>query len=224
VGGELVFFVVVAVVFGFVGYLGYQQQQKRYAALARIAASVGFTYTRGDPERLVDMPFSLFQRGSRRSVESEIAGVHDGVNMRLFDYKYYVNNGGRSGKWYRFTCGLATIPAACPDLHLGHEGFFGSIENSFGAHDIQFESDEFNKRFRVKCRDQKFAFSLINGQMMEWLLGADVFNDIEIVGPWVLFIGPRSAPELWLNIGRWLCDFHARVPHVVYSQYPAGAR
>jgi len=219
--GSVVFFAILLLIAAGGAYLAYQLQQKRYAALARVAASVGFTFTRGDAERLVDMPFSLFHRGSRRTVECEMAGVHDGVNIRLFDYKYYVSS-GKNGRWYKYTCGIATIPAACPDMHLGHEGFFGSIENALGAHDVEFESDEFNKRFRVKCDDQKFAFSLVDGRMMEWLLAADVFESVEIVGPWVLFVGARAVPEQWLNIGRWLCDFHSRVPHVVYSSYPTG--
>ena len=216
------FFCIGAGVLAAVAYFNYQQQQKRYAALANIAASVGFVFTRGDADRLVDTPFDLFHRGSKRTVDCEIGGVHNGLNMRIFDYKYYVNN-GKNGQWYKFTCGMTMIPAACPPLHIAHQGFFASIENLLGGHDIEFESDDFNKRFRVKCADQKFAFSLIDGQMMEWLLGAENFSNVEIVGPWVLYTGPRLKPNDWLGIGAWLDQFHAHIPNVVYSSYPVRA-
>ena len=94
--------------------------------------------------------------------------------------QYYVNN-GKSGQWYKFTCGMAMIAAGCPPLHIAHEGFLGSLENLLGARDIQFESGDFNKRYRITCSDQKFAFSLIDGQMMEWLMAAGSFSNIEIV-------------------------------------------
>jgi hypothetical protein len=217
--GVLLFIVVGLAIWGAIVYVAYRQQQKRLATLANIAASVGFAFTRGDPDRLVDMPFDLFNKGSKRRVDCEMGGVHSGVNMRIFDYKYYVSN-GKNGQWYKVTCGLAMIPAACPVLHIAHQGFFGSLENLLGAHDIQFESDDFNKCFRVKCTDQKFAFSLIDGSMMEWLLGAQAFNNIEIVGSWVLYTGPRLQPNDWLGIGTWLDQFHAHIPNVVYSQYP----
>ena len=203
-----------------IGYAGYRQQQKRLATLANIAASVGFSFTRGDADRLVDMPFELFNRGSRRTVECEMGGVHNGVNMRIFDYKYYVQ-GDKNGQWYKFTCGLALIPAACPRLHITHHRFLSSLGNLFNGRDIQFESDDFNKRFCVKCDDQRFAFSLIDGQMMEWLSQAETFDNVEIVGPWVLYTGSRLRPENWLGIGAWLDGFHARIPNVVYSQYPS---
>jgi hypothetical protein len=148
-----------------------------------------------------------------------MGGVHDGVNMRIFDYKYYVQ-GDKNGQWYKFTCGLATFPAQCPRFRLAHHRFFDSMGSLFGGRDIEFESDDFNKRFRVRCDDQRFAFSLVDGQMMEWLSGAQSFSNIEIVGPWVLYTGPRLKPNDWLGIGAWLEQFHAHIPNVVYSQYP----
>ncbi len=215
----LLFLLVVVVASIATAYLARRQQQKRLATLANIAASVGFVFTRGDADRLVDMPFGLFNRGSRRTVECEMGGVHNGLNMRIFDYKYYVQ-GDKNGQWYKFTCGLATFSAACPRLQLAHHRFFDSMGSLFGGREIEFESDDFNKRFRVKCDDQRFAFSLIDGQMMEWLEGAPTFKDVEIVGPWVLYTGPRLAPDGWLNVGAWLEQFHAHVPNVVYSLYP----
>jgi hypothetical protein len=211
--------VVVAGVCLAVGYFAQLQKKKRVAALANIAAGVGFVFTRGDADHLVDMPFRLFNRGSRRTVECEMGGVHNGVNMRIFDYKYYESS-GRNGQWYKFTCGLALFPAACPPLQITHQRFLGSLENLFGGHDIQFESDDFNKRFKITCEDQRFAFSLIDGKMMEWLSSAETFNNVEVVGPWVLYTGARLEPNGWLGIGAWLDQFHAHIPNVVYSQYP----
>ncbi len=115
------------------------------------------------------------------------------------------------------------MPAACGRLRLGHEGFFSRIGEHIGVHDVQLESDEFNRRFRLKCDDQKFAFSLLDGQMMEWLLSSDYFETVELDGPWVLLATEKLEPAQWLDLGAWLDRFHAHIPPVVYSTYPPRA-
>ena len=56
--------------------------------------------------------------------------------------------------------------------------------------------------------------------MMQWLLEADTFDTVEVVGPWVLLARDRLDPAQWLDLGAWLDQFHARVPPVVYTTYP----
>ena len=63
----------------------------------------------------------------------------------------------------------------------------------------------------MKCDDQKFAFTLLDGQMMQWLLDADAFDRVEVVGPWVLLAASRLDPSAWLDLGTWLDEFHT--PH-----------
>jgi hypothetical protein len=41
------------------------------------------------------------------------------------------------------------------------------------AHDLEFESDDFNHRFSVKSEDRKFAYDVVNPQMMQWLMSVD---------------------------------------------------
>ncbi len=43
-----------------------------------------------------------------------------------------------------------------------------------GLHDIEFESDDFNRRFNVTCSDRKFANDLVDSRMNQWLLVAHV--------------------------------------------------
>ena len=116
----------------------------------------------------------------------------------MFDYWYYDETsdgpGGRSRTYHRFTCALATIPAACPRLRVGHEDFLTRLGDHLGLRDVELEYDDFNQRFRVKCDDQKFAFSLLDGKMMQWLLGADTFDSFEVDGPWVLLAAPKLDP------------------------------
>ena len=207
-----------------VAYAQYRRRQARVGALLALAQCIGFTFTVDDVDHVLDLPFGLFRRGDGRKLELVLSGTHNGLPLRLFDYWYYDEtsdgHGGRSRSYHRFTCGILTVPAACPHLWLGHEGFFSHLGSHLGLRDVELESDEFNRRFRVKCDDQKFAFSVLDGRMMEWLLAADSFDTVEIVGPWVLLAVGKLDPARWLDVGSWLDAFHAHVPQVVYSTYP----
>lgn len=220
----VVVFVAIVAAFGGVAYLfRVRARQARVRAVGALAPRVGFTFSDADVDHIVDMPFALFSKGDGRRVELVISGVHDGVPMRIFDYWYYDESGGRGGRnrtYHRFTCALATIPAACPRLRLGHEDLLTRLGDHLGLGDVELEYDDFNRRFRVKCDDQKFAFSLLDGKMMQWLLGADHFDSVEVDGPWVLLVEPKLDPARWLDLGSWLDQFHRQIPPVVYSTYP----
>lgn len=219
-----VLFVVVGAVVALIAYFSYQARQRRIRSVAALAQRTGFAFTRDDVDRVVDMPFKLFCEGDGRKVELVMSGTHNGLPMRVFDYWYYDESsdgrGSRSRSYHRFTCALVTLPVACPPLRLTHEDLLTRIGSHLGLHDVEFEYDDFNRRFRVKCNEQKFAFALFDGQMMQWLLDADTFDAVEAVGPWVLLATAKLEPARWLDLGAWLDQFHARVPAVVYTTYP----
>jgi hypothetical protein len=207
-----------------VAYMQYRKRQARIQAVMALAQRVGFRFSLGDADRVVDMPFTLFTKGEKRGIELVITGEHHGVPMRMFDYWYYDetsdSHGNRTRSYHRFTCGMITIAAACPRLRVGHENFMTRLGGHLGMQDVVFEYDDFNQRFRVKCDDQKFAFSMLDGKMMQWLLDTDTFDSVEVDGPWVLLVGPKIDPARWLELGSWLEQFHRQIPTVVYSTYP----
>jgi hypothetical protein len=222
--GVAAVFVLVGAIAGLVFSLQYAARQRRVREVAALAKRTGFSFTADDVERVVDMPFKLFTAGDGRKVELVMSGTHNGLPMRMFDYWYYDESsdgkGSTSRSYHRFTCALVTLPVACPPLRLTHEDLLTRIGSHLGLHDVEFEYDDFNRRFRVKCNEQKFAFALFDGQMMRWLLEADTFDTVEVVGPWVLLARHRLDPARWLDLGAWLDQFHARVPPVVYTTYP----
>lgn len=201
-------------------YLGQQRaRQARARALQAVAAHVNFAYRPDDREGIAEMPYALFRIGHSRQAGPIIEGTHNGLPLRLLDYEY-VTGSGRSREVHRYTCGILTIPAACPALHLTHENALTRLEDHLGHHDVKLEYDDFNRRFVVDCEDQKFAFSMLDAQMMEWLLASDTFDRMEIIGPWVMVACRRLDPHMWLTMGTWLDLFHTHIPEVVYSTYP----
>ena len=218
------FVVVVVVVMPALFYLGYRSRQKRVAAVVALAQQMGFTYTKGDTDRMVTTPFALFRMGEGRGIELVISGRHNDLPLRLFDFWFYTesNDGqGHSNRdYHRFTCALLELPANCPALQLSHENAMTRIGEHLGLHDVTFEFDDFNRRFRVKCDDQKFAFSLFDAPMMEWMLGADSFDRLETYGNSVLLASKRLDPAAWPELVTWIDTFHSHVPPVLFTTYP----
>lgn len=210
-------------------YFRYQARQKRIAELTVLAAQLGLEYSPSDTEHLVDLPFSLFGRGDGHKVEDVLRGERDGCPVQVFDFEYYDESSStdsngfthRNRTYHRYTCGLLTLPFAAPHLVLGQESFLTRLGRHVGFRDIELESNEFNNRYRVKCDDQRFAFSLIDARMMEWLLqfGGSV-ETLEICGPWALVAVDRLRPGDWPTVIDFLHQLRAHVPNVVYTTYP----
>jgi hypothetical protein len=200
-------------------YFQARARQVRARSIAALAQAVGFTFSASDTAGIAEMPFSLFRMGRGHKAGPVISGTHNGLPLRIFDYQY-VTGEGRSRQVHRNTCAILTVPAACPVLRLTHENALTRLADHFEHHDVKLEYDDFNLRFQVSCEHQKFAFSLLDAQMMEWLLTSDSFDRVEIVGPWVLLVRTRLEPARWLSLGNWLTAFHQHIPEVVYSAYP----
>jgi len=220
--GLLVVLLLAAVAAGFL--VQQQAKQNRRTALAALASQLGLQYVARDTLRIIDFPFDLFQKGDGRGIENMMWGAVDGVNVRLFDYWYYDetrdSKGVSSGSYKRFTCAISEIPADCPHLSVRREGVFSHLADHLGMADIAFESDDFNREFEVRCSDQKFAFSLVDGRMMEWLMQAATAAQFETGGPMVFVATGKLDPSGWPSLLAWQRQFREHVPEVVYSTYP----
>ena len=217
--GVLVFFVLFAVAAAAIRYFQRQRTDKRNGAVEAIAMSVNFDFSFFDPSGIAEMPFRLFGLGRDHKAQRVIWGTHNGLPLQIFDYEY-VTGEGRSREVHLNTCAILSVPAACPPLCVTHDNALMRLEDHLVHQDVQFEYDDFNRRFRVNCENQKFAFSLLDAQMMEWMLATDSFDRVEIVGPWVLIARRQLDPALWLSLGNWLDAFHTRIPPIVYTAFP----
>jgi hypothetical protein len=215
-------FVLGLIVVGGLAWLEHVNTRARNAAVLTFATERGLTFEVEDSESLDALGFALFDRGDGRRIRRVARGRHRDRTIRVFDFEYYVRSGRNNSKqWYRYTVVMVTVPAAMPQLRLQHESITGRLANLVGFDDVELEWGEFNRKYRVLSHDQRFAFSLLDGRMMEWLmLGADSAECIETLGPFVLLAYDRLDPKDWpivLDVAHRFCDL---VPEVVYSTYP----
>ena len=217
----IIFFILVSVSVIIIGVLVYYFYKKRQQALARLAASLGFKFTARDifgiPERYAFL--GLFQYGHSRRAQNIIYGSREGALVYIFDY-YYVTGSGKNRSVHRFNCCVVEVGADFPRLWIRKERWFDKVAAVVGFDDIDFESAEFSRRFFVKSSDKKFAYEVINQQMMEFLLESPHNPFIELQHHACLFyFKARWSVDVFRYLYEFAFAFLERVPDWVLQKY-----
>jgi hypothetical protein len=222
-----VFGLFVVLAFGLVivfAVFSYRGRQKRVEAFETMAVQLGLTYTADDPYGMLDWPFALFERGDGRGIDNMLSGTWQGLEIRVFDYWFYQQStdskGGTTRTYYRFDCAVASVEAACSPVTIEHENLFTRIADHLAMHDIEFESEEFNKAYNVKSHDPEFANALIDARMQEWLLAHGGGFGFEVAGDRILVACRQVEPAALVQVLGTAKGFHDAVPSVVASLYP----
>ncbi len=152
--------------------LGWWLNSKRVAATRAWAAGIGWTWVGVDPS-LVDrwrgQPFGV---GDGRRASEVMTGPFGPYQCVLFTYRF-TSGSGKERSTQTFTVLSLALPTFLPTLELTPENVGTRIIRAFGAQDLQFESDDFNRRWRVEARDPKFAHDVLHPRMLERLVRAD---------------------------------------------------
>ncbi len=170
----LIIVAVIAVGAG-IGYLSYLQAKRRREAFAAFAASQGWSYTPVDDSLTGQWRGEPFNSGDHRRAINAVTGSFQGRSIVAFDYSYQTHStdseGRRHTTTHRFGIVAMQMPGALPHLQLEHEGIFGgALANAMGFRDTQFESEQFNRTFRVKAADDRYGHAVVTPRMMELLL------------------------------------------------------
>jgi hypothetical protein len=219
----LVVVLIVAALAGGV-YLSWYLKKKRREALAAMARQLGLQYSSDDTVGCLGFPFRLLTKGDGRGTENVMWGTWQGIPMTEFDYWYYeesTDSEGRTSKsYYRFSCAVTEIAAACSSLTIDRENLLTRLADHMGMQDIEFELEAFNKAFNVKSHDRKFANDMIDARMMQWLMDVDGAFEFELSAKWVMAFSKKRAPSELVPLLGTAQQFLEHVPHVVYDLYP----
>ena len=120
-------------------------------------------------------------RGEWQSDKNICWGSYRGTTVIVWDTVYYdISVGGSDTDWSEGEYSSVLVLTETP-IHrtfitpnsLGKRLSAFGIEEGFGSFrmsNVQFELEAFNKAYKVKAKDQKWAFAIIDQEMMEWLL------------------------------------------------------
>jgi len=149
---------------------------KRQKELSAFAMQSGFAFSPdpGDHHEQYES-FDPFDRGHSRRSSNLIHGRRGPIDWEMFDYKYTTGS-GKNRQTHHCGVVLAKIDVVLSRIQIRPEGFFDKLAGLVGFDDIDFESEEFSRRFHVSSDDRKFTYDLIHPKMMEYLLAAPAAN------------------------------------------------
>jgi hypothetical protein len=223
--GLLVAFVlaIVGVVFMWVRH---QHRAERDRGIAALAESLHLTYSQIDLFDDLWQPFHFFGLGTARGIENVLAGTVDGVDVRAFDYWYEPVSDGSfdvvEGR-RRFSCGVVAVPASCPKLAVQPRTTTDDLIGLVGGDVLPLELEEFNRRFRVRCEDQRFAVAFLEQRMMEALLRLPVPAAMAASEDRVLLVARQLPVEQVALLLRAVASIRHVFPRSLPSIYPLRA-
>jgi hypothetical protein len=203
-------------------YAIYRLKRRRREALAEMATQLSLSFSAWDQRALRDLPLELQHRGESRLIENVLWGTWQGVEMWAFDYSYQAESSrppARNRPSARLSCAITEIEAACSPLRIERERLETLLSGRLGGDDVDFESEEFNRSFRIVCGDRKFAYDLIDARMMSWLLSTPDGFEFEVGGKWLLTYTSRVRPTELVPLLGMAKLFQEHVPQVVSSVY-----
>ena len=235
--------VAMLVVFMFVGLasvLAWKRHGDRMAEFPKVAHQAGLSYSEGDAFGSTRVAFALFRLGDGREVSNTMWGTApDGAAVRAFDYSYYTESydnrgmnltaegvelGAKQRHYRHFTCALAEVPAVWPNLRITPQKGLTRLVNALDGADIDFESGEFNRMFRVTCEDERFAHTFIDAQMIELLVSTKGEFEVEVRGRWILIAGKQQPPRGFPGMINLHNALRSVIPPLVWQTYPQGPR
>jgi hypothetical protein len=201
----------------------WRNKRQRREDLAVWAAMQGMDFSLADPHALDRLDFKLFGMGDGRGCENVATGTWQGLDVRVADYWYYDtdhdSNGGSSRTYRHFSIVLTAVDAWLPAVQIAKENVLTRLADHLAMRDIEFESEEFNRRFNVKAGDREFAYKLLDARMLEWLLATAGPHCYEVGGTWVLGYCKQLPVAELPTLLHAVKGFVDRIPRLVWADY-----
>mgnify|MGYP001236578089 CR=1 FL=1 len=198
-------------------------RDRRKRAMKALAAQLRLQYQ--DYNAVVHRQFDFLAAVRKNATDEFCENILGGRlgNLRVLAFDYHCTTGrGKDKATHRATIMLLQLERPFPGLALGPEGLLGGFAGLSGCGDIDFESIEFSRTFRVSCMDRKFAYDFCNPRMMELLLGHPQLQ-LEVARDWIaVHTDGLLAPQKMVKGLYLLQGIRERMPEYLFAQEDMG--
>jgi hypothetical protein len=180
------------------------QAKKRREALAAVAAQMGFNFIADASSDVFHqyegMGLVPFGQGRSQRASNLLFGQRNGLFWEFFDYQYTTGS-GKNRTTHHYAIAAAKVPLAFPPTRIRPEGMFDKLKGLLGFEDINFESEQFSRRYHVSCAQRQRAFDLIHPRMIEFLLSVEP-RDWQLSGPVLMLAraGTHQPPDVLRSV------------------------
>lgn len=192
-------------------------QQDRYRSeLRALAARLGWTYA----ERSLTVGSGLtsypFGHGAEREDVAVISGVFQGLRCVHFMHTFAERSEDGDVR-QEFQVTAVELGAYHPTVDVLPDDVLAKAAKLVGGMDVDFESAEFNRRWRVKGADARYVHDMITPRVMDRLLKDDARGfALRIEGPYLFAwrAGRLRTEKLAAMLGLLTSVAKALPPHV----------
>jgi hypothetical protein len=85
--------------------------------------------------------------------------------------------------------------------------------------ELALESDEFDRVWRVRTDDLRFASAVVDQRMMAWLLDQEPVVSFDLGGRWAMAVSHRDGADVAAELVASLDGFLMRVPRAAFSSF-----
>jgi hypothetical protein len=123
-------------------------------------------------------PGPPFGRGDHPRARNVLTGKESGRPFVAFDYSFQTHSsddkGHRTTSTHHWWVCVVPMPGWLGPVQVEPESALDRVAGAVGlVDDVELESEEFNRRFRVTARSRKLASDILTPRTMEYLIAAD---------------------------------------------------
>ncbi|WP_062205524.1 hypothetical protein [Demequina salsinemoris] len=171
---------------------------RRRNAVRAYASAHGYRYWASDPALTHRFSTHPFEDGWRRRAMDVVSGERNGLWFTTFLYVYETSsgtstNGTSDSDTHTWQITWIGLPGALPPLAFGPDH---AVMRALRLRDIDVESDEFNKRWRVTADDPAFAHAVLAPTVIEALLAPVLKGRIVFIEGDALVVAKERPSDL----------------------------
>lgn len=179
--GNFLFFLLIIAFMGVMAYVAYQRRKK----LQGLVKAAGYQWVDDFPEYVHRFDGSPFNEGDDRKAGYGFRGKQAGMPFASFEYHFDTTEGTgehRHTVTHTFWVTILEAETKLPNLRVSPENAFERVVGRWLNSDINLESEDFNRAYHVQADEPKFAYDVLQPQLMEKLLTLPTRMDWSIRG------------------------------------------
>lgn len=203
---------------------GYLLEQKRRDRMLQYARNRGWQYTAEVPALCDRWPGTPFGKGDHHRARNVLSGSESGRPFTAFDYSYQTHStdskGNRTTSTHHWAVTVVPMQGYLGRVEVQREGVMDRMAGAVGlVQDIDLESEDFNRKFRVSATSAKLASDVLTPRTMQYLISMDAEGWRTCGSDLVGFAEGRLDPAEVVKTCAVLGTVHAGIPSFVWKDH-----
>lgn len=207
---------VVTLALGVVAVIRDRRARRRVEAAAERLRQLGYSVRTSVPGAPT-LPFDEFSK-PRPATGLHITQPGTSDSAFHFEYTYRVD---KYKKTYRLSCAVVPVPFRSPGVSVWKSS--RSVVGAVSGNRIETDSARFNSAYEVECADERFAYTMLSYEVVDWFLNEPAYSSgvtVRANQNWMLLVSDRVEHQQLPGLLVMAQQLRDVLPGVLASFYP----